>query len=344
MTITRPADGATYAQGADIKASFSCADETGGTGIESCTGTVADGASIDTATRGTKTFTVTAVDEAGNSTERTVTYTVADQTRPTIALTRPTDDAAYVVGSDVKARYTCSDETGGTGIASCVGTVADGAAIDTTPGRKTFRVTATDEAGNTLTRTVTYRTTAGLAVTTDGTGSGTVQGDGIDCGNGRTACSLDRDAGSTATLTATAAPDSVFTGWTGACTGTGACTVTLDQARTVTATFTRAVVTPAGTPVSTPTGTTPTKPSCLSRRSFTVTFRVPGTTLRRGTITLFGKTRTLRRTPRGTLFTTVDLRGRPAGTYRIRLTATTAAGTRVTRTAAYRTCAPPRAT
>jgi beta-lactam-binding protein with PASTA domain len=38
-------------------------------------------------------------------------------------------------------------------------------------------------------------------------------------------------------LTATAAATSSFAGWSGACAGTGSCTVTIDQDRAVTATF-----------------------------------------------------------------------------------------------------------
>ena len=40
------------------------------------------------------------------------------------------------------------------------------------------------------------------------------------------------------TLTPHAASGSTFTGWAGACSGSGACTVTMDQARSVTAPFT----------------------------------------------------------------------------------------------------------
>jgi hypothetical protein len=39
------------------------------------------------------------------------------------------------------------------------------------------------------------------------------------------------------TLTAAAASGSTFTGWSGACTGTGACSVTMSAAQSVTATF-----------------------------------------------------------------------------------------------------------
>jgi hypothetical protein len=40
------------------------------------------------------------------------------------------------------------------------------------------------------------------------------------------------------TLTATASAGSTFTGWSGACTGTGSCVVTMSAAKSVTATFT----------------------------------------------------------------------------------------------------------
>jgi hypothetical protein len=69
-----------------------------------------------------------------------------------------------------------------------------------------------------------------------GTGSGTVTTDAgaIDCG---AVCAADFAAGATVTLFASAAVSSTFFGWSGACSGTGTCTVTLDAAKTVTATF-----------------------------------------------------------------------------------------------------------
>ena len=75
-----------------------------------------------------------------------------------------------------------------------------------------------------------------LSVTPVGTGSGTVTSSpaGIDCGSD---CVQNFTAGSTVTLRATPADASSFAGWGGACSGTGACTVTMDQARSVTATF-----------------------------------------------------------------------------------------------------------
>jgi hypothetical protein len=76
-----------------------------------------------------------------------------------------------------------------------------------------------------------------LTVTKSGTGTGTVASSppGISCG---TSCSADFASGTVVSLTA--APDSGFTfaGWSGACSGTGACSVTMDAAKSVSANFT----------------------------------------------------------------------------------------------------------
>ncbi len=75
-----------------------------------------------------------------------------------------------------------------------------------------------------------------LTISRTGTGGGTVTSSpaGIDCGQ---ACSVGFGVGTKVTLTATAAAGSRFAGFSGACTGTGSCRVTLDQAREVTAAF-----------------------------------------------------------------------------------------------------------
>jgi hypothetical protein len=75
-----------------------------------------------------------------------------------------------------------------------------------------------------------------LTVAKSGTGNGTVTSSsgGINCG---TTCAADFDVGSTVTLTAVAGSSSTFAGWSGACSGAGACTVAVDAAKTVTATF-----------------------------------------------------------------------------------------------------------
>jgi uncharacterized repeat protein (TIGR01451 family) len=80
----------------------------------------------------------------------------ADTTPPVVAIVRPS--GTYLVGQTVLAAYTCADA--GTGVASCVGTTANGAAIDTASvGTNTFTVDAADDAGNTTHQTVTYLVT-----------------------------------------------------------------------------------------------------------------------------------------------------------------------------------------
>src|SRR5207247_10885568 len=59
-----------------------------------------------------------------------------------------------------------------------------------------------------------------------------------DCPDTAATCSAVYDSGTPMTLTATPAAGSTFGGWSGACTGTGICTVTMSAAQSVTASFT----------------------------------------------------------------------------------------------------------
>ena len=145
VTIVTPADSATYARGSTVLADFSCAMAN----LASCVGTAADGAAIDTATLGAKSFTVTGTDQSGAQQTATHRYTVADQTKPSVNVTTPPDGAVFIQGQNVIADYACSDEVGGSGLVSCTAPVADGAALDTSIlGQRPFTVTATDAAGN----------------------------------------------------------------------------------------------------------------------------------------------------------------------------------------------------
>lgn len=76
-----------------------------------------------------------------------------------------------------------------------------------------------------------------LNVATAGGGSGSVAANpaGIDCP--AVSCTAPYGHGTPVTLSATASSGSVFTGWSGACTGSGACVVTMSSGRSVTATF-----------------------------------------------------------------------------------------------------------
>jgi len=103
-----------------------------------------------------------------------------------------------------------------------------------------YAVQAVDAAGSGPVGRVSGTTLPGsgntLTVTKAGAGSGIVTSSpaGVSCGS---TCSASFASGTTVTLTATPAAGSVFAGWGGACSGTAACTATMNQARSVTATF-----------------------------------------------------------------------------------------------------------
>jgi Trypsin-like peptidase domain/Divergent InlB B-repeat domain len=83
--------------------------------------------------------------------------------------------------------------------------------------------------------------TYALQVRRAGTGSGSVLSTpaGISCGS---ACAQVFPSGTAVTLVATPSAGSIFTGWSGSCTGVGSCSVSMTQARDVTANFSAPVV------------------------------------------------------------------------------------------------------
>ena len=81
-TITTPANGATYERGQVVNAAYSCSDGGGGSGVTSCSGTVANGSPLDTSTSGAKTFKVDVASGSGGQSTSTVTYNVVDPPSP----------------------------------------------------------------------------------------------------------------------------------------------------------------------------------------------------------------------------------------------------------------------
>ncbi len=79
-----------------------------------------------------------------------------DSVPPTAAISRPASGVRYARNQRVLASYACADET--SGVMSCTGPVANGAAIDTSARvtNRPFAVSATDKAGTLTTLTVTY--------------------------------------------------------------------------------------------------------------------------------------------------------------------------------------------
>jgi uncharacterized repeat protein (TIGR02543 family) len=86
--------------------------------------------------------------------------------------------------------------------------------------------------------TATFKAIPKYTLTIYRSGSGTVASSpaGITCGSD---CSEPYLSGTPVTLSATPATGYYFSGWSGACAGTGACTVTMTAAKSVTTTFTK---------------------------------------------------------------------------------------------------------
>ncbi len=104
---------------------------------------------------GSHTLVFRSVDLAGNvEADQMVTFNV-DATPPVITITTPLNNAQYLLNSAVNANFGCVDALAG--LFTCVGTVANGGALDTTSvGFHNFTVSASDVAGNSTTKSVQY--------------------------------------------------------------------------------------------------------------------------------------------------------------------------------------------
>ena len=87
-----------------------------------------------------------AIDLAGNQAAATAILNI-DTTRPNVTIMAPGEGSVHLLSAAIVAAYSCSD--GLSGIDTCIGSVADGAALNTSvPGTHAFSVRATDLAGN----------------------------------------------------------------------------------------------------------------------------------------------------------------------------------------------------
>lgn len=168
-----------------------------------------------------------------------------DDTNVTVSDTLP---AGVTFVSDNPSQGSCS---GTTAISCNLGTVKNLAqatvtivVTPTAPGTVTNTATVTgdqpdpNQTNNTSTIMTTVNQPSGfvLTVTLAGTGSGTVTSNpaGINCPDG---CSFNFPNGTVVMLSELPGNNSTFGGWSGACTGNGACSVTMNSNQTVTATF-----------------------------------------------------------------------------------------------------------
>ena len=123
------------------------------------------------------------------------------------------------------------------------------------------------------------------------TGPGSVTGMNLSCPGSN--CMQSYAPGTMVTLAASPDASASFTGWSGDCTGTSACTVTMDQARNVTATFAgppgmhmlSVTVTGPGTVTSTPSGINCSTGTCTAMFNDTDTVALMETPTGAGTFT-----------------------------------------------------------
>jgi hypothetical protein len=236
-----------------------------------CPGTLATG----TGTSSSCTINATFAPQAAGSLSGTltVTYTTTGVTGPQTATATLTGTGT---GSGTNETLTVTETGTGTGTVTsapagisckptCSANFASGTQITLTAtpaAGSTFTgwTDATCEGTGTCTFTITAAKTVtanfgggttnfALTVTEAGSGTGTVMSTpaGINC---KPTCSANFPGGTSVTLTAAPATGSTFTGWSAPCEGTGACTVTVSAATTVTATFNG----PTGVIVTVPSG------------------------------------------------------------------------------------------
>jgi hypothetical protein len=99
-------------------------------------------------------FTCFATNGAGTTGSNSITLKI-DQSAPQINVISPAA-SSYIVNANLTAAYACTDPVSGT--TSCKGSVPSGAVFSTSPvNSHTFLVNATDGAGNTSTKAVTYK-------------------------------------------------------------------------------------------------------------------------------------------------------------------------------------------
>src|SRR4051812_47780461 len=123
-------------------------------------------------TPGANTVKWFAVDIKGNQSAVQSQSFLLDQTAPTVTVNIP-EGAVYTQGRPVPLTFSCADEQGGSGVASCVGSTPSGQNLPTgTAGMQVLTITATDNVGNVFVKTVNYRVLD--ATNTNGGVSGSV--------------------------------------------------------------------------------------------------------------------------------------------------------------------------
>jgi phospholipase C len=204
----------------------------------------AGGGAVSVSPTSGTTYTATATG-AGGTASASVTITITTGSTsgaPTVTITA--NPTSITKGSSTVMTVTAKNATAVT-ITGTNGskrtTAAGGGSITASPtSTTTYTATATGSGGTaSASVTITVGTTSSpiqLAVNSAGSGAGTLTSSpaGIDCPG---SCTASFAKGTAVVLTATPDSGSTFLGWSGPCTGTATCNLTLGANTTATATF-----------------------------------------------------------------------------------------------------------
>jgi TolB protein len=113
ITVDSPGEGADYALGEAVTASYQCTDEPGGSGVALCQGDRASGSALDTGSVGPHSLTVTARDRAGNTSTLTRRYRVVYAFSGFFTPLRPLPAlASFDAGDTVPAKFSLAGDHG----------------------------------------------------------------------------------------------------------------------------------------------------------------------------------------------------------------------------------------
>ena len=232
LTVNFSATGSTDSDGTIVSYAWTFGDggsQTGGTTAQR-----------PYSTAGSYTASLTVTDNAGLTDTKSVVITVQAQTTTylltvgkagTGAGTVSSSPAGIACGTTCSASYTANTTVTLTAAPTAGSTFAGWSGACSGTGSCTVSMTAARSVTATF-NPISYA----LTVSKGGLGMGTVVSSpaGIDCGAD---CTEDYSSGAGVTLSATPAAGTAFTGWSGACSGSGACTVSMTSARSVAASF-----------------------------------------------------------------------------------------------------------
>ncbi|MFZ2303742.1 MAG: peptidoglycan-binding protein, partial [Minisyncoccia bacterium] len=185
----------------------SCTNPTPANGGATCSGSASE--SCSTPACGVTTYAITSSASTGGAISPSGTTVVAQASPQTFTIT---PNSGYTIAT----------------------LTVDGTLISTSTSHTFTNVQSTHTISVTFSLVPVAPTLYTLSVTNGGNGTVTSSPAGISCG---ATCSYSYNSGTSVTLTATPNSEYTFSGWSGICTGTGTCTTTMSQARSVSATF-----------------------------------------------------------------------------------------------------------